>query len=332
MRAAIAPKYGPPEVLEVSQIPTPTPAPDGVLVRVEASSVTAADMMMRRGKPYIGRLFLGVLSPKNRTIGTGFAGVVTEIGADVTAFAIGDRVFGETVFGHGSNAEFTCVAQDDLIAKMPESLAFCEAAVLCDGVVTSLNFLHILADLQPERRVLINGASGSLGTAAVQLAKHFGAHVTAVCSGQNAALVTALGADVVVDYTAEDFTKSAERWDVVYDTVGKSSFFRSRRVLAPRGLYLSPVLGGTLLAMLLTCRGRGKRARFSATGMLSKPILKGLLAQALEVVAAGKLTILIDRRYPLAEIVAAHRYVETGRKKGNVVLENTAQKPAISLH
>jgi NADPH:quinone reductase-like Zn-dependent oxidoreductase len=325
MRAAIATKYGPPEVLTILDIPAPTPAPDGIVVRIHASSVTAADMMMRRGKPLIGRLFLGVLGPKNRTTGTGFAGVVTAIGPDVTEFALGDRIFGETVFGHGSNADYTCVSQTDVVAKMPDGLDFSEAAVLCDGALTSFNFLQRLIKLEAGQRILINGASGSLGTAAVQLAKHFGAHVTAVCSAQNAALATELGADEVIDYAAEDFTKSAQRWHVIYDTVGKNSFFRSRRVLMPWGVYLSPVLGSTLWAMLLTSIVGRKKARFSATGVLEKPVLNGLLKEVLEVTAAGNLSMVIDRRYSLQEIVAAHHYVETGRKKGNVVLSGAEE-------
>lgn len=320
MLASVTTKYGSAEVLVVTQVDKPSPQPKEIVVKVAASSVTAADIMMRRGSPWYGRLFLGLLKPKNRISGTGFAGEVSEVGALVENFKIGDRVFGETVFGHGSNAEYTCVPSDGIIMKIPESISFEEAATVCDGPLTSMNFLTRLVNLRPGQRVLINGASGSLGTAAVQLAKTRKLHVTAVCSASNAQMVRSLGADEVIDYNTFDFKKSGSKWDVIYDTVGKSSFAKCRSVLTSNGAYLSPILGGTVWAMLWTKLFGTQKAYFSATGVLPKPVLKGLLAEVQEHIIQGDLKMMIDRDYPLDQVVDAHRYVETGHKKGNVVL------------
>ena len=321
MLAAVTTKYGPPSVLKISEITKPIPKPIDVVVRVHASSVTAADMMMRRGAPYYGRLFLGIFKPKNSTSGTGFAGVVETIGSEVSEFSVGDRVFGETIFGFGSNAEFTSVPQDGLIMKMPENISFDAASTLCDGPLTSMNFLKRLVDVKSGQRVLINGASGSLGTAAVQLAKHYGAHVTGVCSSANETMVKSLGADQVIDYTKVDFTKTDQTWDVIYDTVGKSSFSNCKPVLSTNGSYLSPVLGGTLWSMLWTSMFGTKKAKFSATGVLPKSILKQLLGDVSDLIISGDLEVIIDRRYRLDQIVEAHQYVDGGHKRGNVVLE-----------
>lgn len=320
MLASLTQKYGSPEVLKVTQVPKPKAKPNEIVVRVHASSVTAADMMMRRGAPIYGRLFLGILKPKNKISGTGFAGEIEELGSHVRNFKVGDRVFGETVFGFGSNAEFTCIPQEGLIMQMPEQLSFDAAATICDGPLTSMNFLKRLVDLRPGQRVLINGASGSLGTAAVQLAKYYAAHVTGVCSTSNQGMVSSIGADQIIDYTKVDFTKSHQTWDVIYDTVGKSSFSQCKQVLSENGTYLSPVLGGTLFSMLWTSVFSSKKAKFSATGTLSKSILKQLLGKVIELVKSGNLDVIIDKRYQLDQIVEAHRYVETGHKKGNVIL------------
>jgi NADPH:quinone reductase-like Zn-dependent oxidoreductase len=320
MLAAVTTKYGPPNVLKLTELARPMPKPDEVIVRVHASSVTAADMMMRRGAPYYGRLFLGILKPRNRISGTGFAGEIEAIGSEVSNFKTGDMVFGETVFGFGSNAEYTCVPQDGLIMKMPEDLSFDAAATICDGPLTSMNFLKRLVDIKSGQRVLINGASGSLGTAAVQLAKLYGAHVTGVCSSSNDSMVRSLGADLIIDYAKVDFTKTDQTWDIIYDTVGKSSFSKCKSALTTNGNYLSPVLGGTLWSMLWTSKFGNKKARFSATGLLPKPVLKQLLGEVRNLIKAGNLEVIIDRRYRLDQIIEAHRYVEGGHKRCNVVL------------
>lgn len=320
MLASVTTKYGSPEVLSVTQVDKPTPQPNEIIVHVAASSVTAADIMMRRGSSWYGRLFLGLFKPKNSVSGTGFAGEVSAVGTQVENFKIGDRVFGESVFGHGSNAEFTCIPCDGIVTNIPDGVSLEAAATVCDGPLTSMNFLTRLVNLRPGQRVLINGASGSLGTAAVQLAKNLGVHVTAVCSASNEEMVRALGADEVIDYNDVDFTISGKRWDVIYDTVGKSSFAKCKPVLTNGGAYLSPVLGGTVWAMLWTSLFGTKKAHFSATGALPKPVLKALLRDVRERLDHGDLEMVIDRKYQLDQVVEAHRYVETGHKKGNVVL------------
>lgn len=321
MKAVICTTYGSPEVLEIVEVQKPAPGPDEVLVRVHAAAVTTADTMMRSGSPAFTRLFLGLKRPKNPLIGTGFAGVVEAVGPDVTGFRAGDRVFGETGMRFGANADYVCVPQTGVIAPIPDALTFEQAAPLTDGALTSLNFLREVAGLKPGQRVLINGASGGLGTAAVQIAKALGAEVTGVCSGRNAELVLSLGADRVIDYAQQDFTRSGDTYDVIYDTIGKSSFVRSKAALTESGVYLSPVLRpGLLSQMLLTARTSGRKARFSATGLRPEPELRALLRDLVAMIDKGKLVTVLDRTYPLDQTREAHRYVETGRKRGNVVV------------
>lgn len=321
MKAVICTKYGSPDVLELVEVPKPALEPGKLLVRVHVSAVTTADTMMRSGTPAFARLFLGLKRPKNPLMGTGFAGVVEAVGPDVTGFRAGDRVFGETGMSFGANADYVSVSGSGVVAPVPDALSFEQAAPLTDGALTSLNFLRDGAGLKPGQRVLINGASGGLGTAAVQIAKAIGADVTGVCSGRNADLVLSLGADRVIDYSQEDFTRLEDRYDVIYDTIGKSSFSRSRGVLTEGGIYLSPVLRFRLLfQMLLTVRSKGRKARFSATGLRPEPELRALLRDLVALIDQGKLVTLIDRTYPLHEAREAHRYVETGRKRGNVLV------------
>ena len=321
MKAITYTRYGSPDVLRLQELAMPVAAEGELLVRIHAASVTAADGMMRAGTPWIGRLFLGVLRPKNPVPGTGFAGEVVACGAGVRQYQTGDRVFGETIFGFGSNAQYLRVAESGVIAHLPDNVSYEAAAPVCDGAMTGMNFLHNLAGIQAGQRVLINGASGSLGSAAVQIARLAGAHVTAVCSAGNADMVRDLGADQVIDYARDDFTASAQRWDIIYDTVGKSSFSRCKPVLSAQGQYLSPVLGLALLwQMLWSARSGGKKAKFSATGALPAKELRRLLAQLRDLYADGALQSFIDRRYDLSGAAEAHRYIATGRKRGNVVL------------
>jgi NADPH:quinone reductase-like Zn-dependent oxidoreductase len=321
MKAAIYTTYGSADVLTLEEVKKPSFADGEVLVQIHAASVTAADTMMRRGSPYLGRLMLGLRRPKQQILGTGFAGVIAAVGANVSLFKPGDRVFGETVFGFGTYAEFTVLKEQDLILSMPENTSFDEAASICDGPLTDMNFLRNLANIQPGQRILINGASGSLGTAAVQLAAHFSAHVTGVCSTANMDMVRDLGAHQVIDYTQVDFTQTGQRFDIVYDTVGKSSFAQSKRILTPDGVYLSPVLSCALLFQMLRTSVFGrKKAKFSATGMLPVADLHKMLVDLRGMLAAGHLISVVDRRYKLAQIAEAHRYVDTGHKRGNVVI------------
>ena len=325
MKAAIYTRYGAANVVTLAQRPVPSPQEGQILIRVHASSVTAADTMIREGTPRFGRLFLGLRGPKVTAMGTQFAGEVVETGAGVAKFAVGDRVFGETGLQFGAHAEYVCIDQSELIAPIPAGMTDIDAAALCDGPLTSMNFLSNLAELQPGQHILINGAAGSLGTAAVQLAKGIGAEVTAVCSTRNVAFVKSLGADHVVDYNRDDFTKARGRYDVIYDTVGKSSFQASKAALKPRGRYISPVLSLRLLGQMMrtNCFGR-KKAMFSATGMLPVEKQRPLLEDLLDRIAKGDLKMVIDRRFPLDRVAEAHAYVDTGHKRGNVILDIAA--------
>ena len=321
MKAAVQTGYGTPDVLQLADVEKPVPQDDEVLVKIRATSVTRADGMMRSGTPFYGRLFLGLTKPKQPIPGTGFAGVIEGVGSDVTQFEEGDRVFGETGVRFGANAEYVCVVEDGVIAKMPANMTFGEAAPVCDGAVTSLNFLRNLGHIQSGHRVLINGASGSLGTSAVQLGHYFDAEVTGVCGTSNVEMVKSLGADHVIDYRIEDFTESAETYDIIFDTVGKSSFSRAKGSLTDDGVYISPVLGlPLLLRMLWTSAVGRKKAKFSATGMLPESDLRDMLEELKMLIETGKLRMVIDRKYPLELIVEAHRYVDAGHKRGNVVV------------
>jgi len=321
LQAIVCTRYGSPDVLQLREMQKPSPKANEILVKVYAASVTAADGMMREGSPYFGRLFIGLLKPKSPIPGAGFAGKVAAVGAEVTRFKKGDPVFGESIAGFGAYAEFLCVPEDGIIATTPRSMTFEQAAALCDGALTSINFLKNVAKIQRGQSVLINGASGSLGTAAVQLAGHFGAKVTGVCGAAHVEMVKSLGADEVIDYSKKDFTKTGRTYDIIYDTVGKSSFSRCKDSLSEKGVYVSPVLGlPLLLQMLWTSRIGNKKARFSATGLLPVAELLILLKELVALVEAEKINSVMDKSYPLELTAEAHRYVDKGHKKGNVVI------------
>lgn len=318
MKAVIWTSYGGPEVMRLDEVPRPVPKDDEVLIRVQATSVTAAEGMMRRGESLASRLVLGLRRPRRkfRVPGLELAGQVEATGKDVTRFKVGDPVFGFTGFVPGAHAEYKCLPERASLALKPLNVSYEEAAAAVDGASTALFFLRDKARLTSGQRVLILGASGSIGTFAVQLAKHFGAHVTGVCSGGNVELVKSLGADRVIDYTAEDFTKDGARYDVIFDTVGKSSFSRCAGSLTPKGCYLVTVLGLRPLAQTLwTSLWGGQRVIFAMSIDKARGLefLSGLIAE-------GKLKSVIDRRFRLEEIADAHRYVDGGHKKGNVVV------------
>ena len=321
MKAIVATGYGAPDVLKLQQVDKPKPRENEVLVKVHASSATTADGMMRTGKPYFARLMTGLTKPKHPIPGTGFAGIVETVGENVIAFKPGDRVFGETTLGFSTNAEFVAVPENGVILPMPENMSYAEGATYGDGHVTSMNFLKEIANVKPGQKVLINGASGSLGTAAVQLAKYFGAEVTGVTSTRNVGLVKSLGVNHVIDYTKKDFTKVNETYDLVFDTIGKSSFPKSKKILTDSGLYISPVLKFSLLLQMMRTSFFGKKkAKFSATGLRSDAELKSLLNELLEIFKEGRLKTVIDRQYPLEKVAEAHTYIASGHKKGNVVI------------
>lgn len=330
MKASICTRYGSADVLELQDIDKPTPKTNEVLVKIHASNTTAADSMMRQGNPYYGRLFLGLTKPKFPITGTGFAGIIEAVGAEVTAFEIDDEVFGESILGSGTNTEYVCVPEDALIMPKPKNLTFAQASTLCDGALTSLNMLLQLGKIKLGQRVLINGASGSLGSTGIQIAKQFGAHVTAVCSAVNIKMVKDLGADEVLDYHQQDFTQSENSYDIIYDSIGKRSYSECKAALKENGRYVSPVLALPLLGQMLWTGllnkishniSRGTSAHFTATGLLPPAELKAMLLQLLPMIAAEKLTPRIDRSYSLDEISVAHQYVDTGRKRGNVVIQ-----------
>ncbi|MEQ6118749.1 NAD(P)-dependent alcohol dehydrogenase [Reichenbachiella sp. MALMAid0571] len=322
MKAIVTTKYGGPDVLQLQQVDKPTPKDNEVLVKIHASSVTTADSMMRTGKPYFGRLFTGITKPKHATPGTGFAGQIETVGKDVTLFKVGDSVFGESIFGTGTNTEYVCVAENGIIAAKPDNITCEEATPICDGAVTSMNFLKNLGNIQPGQKVLINGASGSLGTAAVQLARHFEAEVTGVCSTANIELVKSLGADKVIDYTKEDFTATGETYDIIYDTVGKLSFSKCKDSLTENGAYISPVIKLPLLIQMLwtSLTGSKKKAKFSATGLLPVAEIQAFLQELRVLFEENKIKSVIDKCYPLEQVAEAHRYIDQGHKKGNIVI------------
>ena len=322
MKAIVAKAYGGPEVLSVAEIARPQIKDNEVLVKIYASAVTQADVMMRTGTPWFGRAFLGWRKPKAPVPGTAFAGKIVEVGKAVTRFKLGDDVFGETSIGFATHAQFVSVPEDGVVETIPMTMSYEDAAPVTDGALTSHNFLTRLVNIQPGQKVLINGAAGGLGTSAVQLAKHLGAEVTAVASGRNAEFLRELGADHVIDYRREDFTQRRGAYDVIFDTVGKVPFSKAKRALKSDGVYLSPVLGlGLLFTMLWTGKFGRKKAKFSATGLLPHAELRVRLGEIKALIEDGALRTVIDRRYALDAVAEAHRYVESGHKRGNVVLE-----------
>jgi len=261
------------------------------------------------------------MRPKYPIPGTGFAGEVEAAGAKVSRFKKGDTVFGETGLGFSAHAEYVCLSEESVMTTLPGNMSYEEAAPVCDGALTSWSFLKDIGKIRRGQRVMIYGASGSLGSAAVQIARHFGAEVTGVCSTANVDMVKSLGADQVIDYTLSDFTKNSQTYDIIYDTVGKSSFSRCKASLSRNGVYLSPVLSlPLLLQMLLTAKFGSKKAKFSATGIRPTTELRLLLDELKEKIEAGKIKSIIDRRYCIDQVAEAHRYIDTGRKKGNVIL------------
>ncbi len=315
------PQYGGPRTLTPVKKPIPIAGKGEVLIRVRASAVSRADTMMRSGTPRFARLFLGMRRPKQNLVGTCLSGEIIATGPDVTRFAVGDAVFGETGLRFGANASHICLDENGVLMHKPDFLSHEEASVMCDGCLTSWNFLHRVAGLRAGEKLLVLGASGSLGSAAVQIAAALGAQVTGSCSSRNAGLVAALGASRVIDYAEENFAEGGLRYDVIFDTLGVSSFGRSKAALAPSGRYICPVLSlGLLGSMLGTSVLGSRKALFSATGLLKPAELRAMLGQLLEMVKEEKLRPVMDRTWPLDDLVEAHRYVETGRKRGNVVV------------
>jgi len=314
MRAVVHHRYGPPEVLRIEEVERPVPNDDEVLVRVRATTVTRTDCGLRSAEYWFTRVFTGLLRPKRKIAGMELAGVVEAVGAAVSEFEVGDEVFGVRV---GANAEYVCVREQGVLAHKPASMSLEEAAAVCDGALLARTCLSA-AELRKGRSILVYGASGSVGVAAVQLAKYFEADVSAVCNTKNVELVRSLGAEDVVDYLQEDFTKNGRTYDVIFDAVGKHSFRRSRRSLKPGGIYISTDLGFMFHGpiMVLLTRWIGDRKAKVGIGRYRKEDV--LLLK--ELIEAGRYRAVIDRSYPLEDVVEATRYVETQQKTGNVVL------------
>lgn len=316
MQAVVVTRYGSPEVLQVQEVNKPTPKDNEVLIKIHASSVSSGDTHIRRADPFMVRLVYGFQRPKSAILGNEVAGIVEAIGKEVTKFKVGDEVYGSAGFTLGTNAEYITLHEDGSIGPKPSNLSFEEAAAIPFGANASVYFLRDKANIQPGQKILINGASGSLGTAAIQLAKYYGAHVTAVTSGVNAELVRSLGADEVIDYTKEAITQNGVTYDFIFDTVGKLSFSGSKSSLKEDGLFLAAAAGLSGFAQtFLTSLTGGKKM----VADVVKENQDNLLFFK-ELIEAGHLRPVIDRTYPLEETAEAHRYVDTGRKKGNVVI------------
>jgi NADPH:quinone reductase-like Zn-dependent oxidoreductase len=317
MRAVVQDRYGPPDVLRIEEVDRPVPKTGEVLVHVRASTVSQSDTHIRGAHPRAWRLVAGFRRPRWRILGVDFAGVVDEVGAGVTEFSVGDEVFG-LVRLFGAHAEFICLPETGSIAHKPASLSFEEAAAVSDGAMQALATLRVGA-VRKGSRIAIYGASGSLGSAAVQIARHIGAHVTGVTSTKNVELVRSLGADEVIDYMRDDLTTRGPVFDVVIDAVGKYAFHWGKHALKPGGTYVETDFGPYKLetfVMWIASRWVGNRRLRFASGRRSK----GDVLFMQELIEAGAFRPVVDRTYPLDEVVDAHRYVETWRKTGNVVL------------
>lgn len=318
MKAILATKYGSPDVLQLKEVAKPIPKDNEVLISVVAGTVTPADCAFRKGDPFVVKLIYGLVRPRLSIMGVEFAGEIEAVGKDVKLFKKGDQVFGLSPNRFGANAEYLCLPEAKPVIIKPVNVTYEEAVGVCDGATTALTFLRDVAKLQPGQKVLINGAAGAVGVYAVQLARYFGAHVTGVCSTTKVEMVKSLGADQVIDYTKEDFTKSGQTYDIIFDAVGKSSFSRCKGVLTQKGIYIStaPSLA-IVFQMLWTSKIGSKKAMFTTAGLRQS---KENLLFLKELVEAGRLKAVIDRCYPLEQVAEAHRYVEKGHKKGNVVI------------
>jgi len=317
MKAVVYTKYGTPDVLQLKEVEKPIPRENEVLIRIVATTVNRTDCGFRNPEYLLVRLVGGLFKPKKKILGSELAGVVEAIGKNVKTFKPGDAVFGLSTFNFGTHAEYICIAEEKSITIKPSNITYNEAAAVCDGAFLALSNIKKI-DFTNHPDILVNGASGSIGSASVQLAKHFGAKITAVCKSKDFGLLKSLGADEVIDYTKEDFTKNGKQYDVVIDAVGKSSFFRCRNILKHKGIYFSTELGylsQNILLALLTPLFGGRKVLF--------PIPKDSKEDIViikELIEAGRYKAVIDRTYSFEQIIEATRYVETGQKVGNVVI------------
>jgi NADPH:quinone reductase-like Zn-dependent oxidoreductase len=317
MKAAVRTRYGPPEVVLISEVDKPLTRDNEVLVKVHATTVNRTDCACRAAKPFFMRFFTGLIRPRATVLGNEFAGVVEAVGSGVRSFDVGDKVFGYNEGPFGAHAEYMSIPEDGSLATMPANVTYQEAAPSTEGSHYALSHIRA-AKIRSGQDVLVYGATGAIGSAAVQLLKSLGASVTAVCGTGHLELVRGLGANRVIDYTAGDFTKDEQKYDVILDSVGKSSFSRCKRLLKPDGIYISSELGplaqNPFLALIAPLQG-GKKVMF--------PIPKHdqlMVRYIRELIESGDFKPVIDRTYPLDQIVDAYRYVETGQKTGNVII------------
>jgi len=317
MRAIIHTEYGPPEVVTLTEVDKPAPKDNEILIKVYATTVNRTDCGFRSAEYFISRFFSGLFKPKNKTLGNEFAGVIEAIGKDVTLFTIGDKVFGYNDKTFGAHAEYMTMAEKEAITTMPSNLAYEEAAPITEGAHYALCDIRA-AKIKEGQNVLIYGATGAIGSAAVQLVKHFGAKVTAVCNTKNVELVKSLGADLVIDYTKQDFTKTHQTFDFVFDAVGKSSFGKCKPLLNKKGIYISTEPGKNsenIFLALTTPMFSNKKVLFPIPSIRKEDVIF-----LKELVETGKYKPVIDRQYRLEQIVEAYKYVESGQKTGNVVI------------
>lgn len=316
MKASFHTKYGPPEVLQIVEVNKPIPKDDEVLIKIHATTVNRTDCGFRQPEYFFVRFFSGVFKPKINILGTEFAGTVEAIGKNVTLLKVGESVFGLNTFKFGTHAEYVCIPEHRSIALKPENMSFEEAAAICDGLMLAINYIRKI-DFKSTPKILINGASGSIGSAAVQLAKYYGAEITAVCRAEHFELIRSLGANKLIDYTKEDFTKTDDTYDTVLDAVGKSFFGKCKNILKPNGVYYSTELGDWAQNVFLPLFNsfRNKKVKFPIPTDNKKDILFFK-----ELIEGGNFRAIIDRKYPLEKIVEATKYVESGEKVGNVVI------------
>lgn len=321
MKAIIYPKYGPPEILQLKELPRPIPEDNEILIKVYASTVNRTDCGLLRARPFILRFYTGLRRPKKLTLGTEFAGKIEAVGMNVTSFEVGHRVFGFDDQGSGSHAQYMTISVDKGLAAMPENTTYEQAAASTEGAHYAYNFIKKVK-IEIGQKALVNGAAGAIGSAAVQFLKYYDVYVTAVCGTKNLELVKSLGADKVIDYKKEDFTKDKEKYDFVFDCVGKSSFFKCRTLLKSGGIYISSDLGYMgqniflpLVTPVIKPLIGNKKTVFPVPGDIKGSIL--LIKKLME---QGKFKAVIDRKYPLEKIVEAYRYVEAGHKTGNVII------------
>lgn len=321
MKAAVYTKYGPPEVLQLQEIAKPLPKDNEILIKIEATAVNSGDWRLRKADPFGVRLFFGLMKPKINVLGSVFSGEIESIGKSVKFFKVGDEVFGHTDMHLGAYAEYICISESGTLALKPDRLTHTEAAVIPFGGTSALHFINKAA-IKPGQKVLVNGASGAVGSTAIQLAKYFGANVTGLCSSANIDLVKSLGADNVIDYTKTDITKNGETYDIIFDTVNKIPFSHCIKSLNENGI------------LILSAAGMSEMFKGILTSMKSnKKVLTGVISHNAEginfikqLIETNKLKPVIDKTYPLEQIAEAHAYVEKGHKKGNVAITINHQR------